>query len=111
MTTGKNSIVLFDFGASILSSKVDHKAIIDQHTDIFEKGKELYLVISHWDADHYNLLCLLGDDYLKKIRKAIFSSEIKGESALQIAERLKNIVNHTSAYLLNPDIKHLGRLA
>lgn len=52
---------IFDCGCSMFYSRAKCTEIIQQRGGIPRLGKRTTLIISHWDIDHYNLLCALED--------------------------------------------------
>lgn len=84
----EDNLTLFDFGASVYYSKQQLRRIIEDHAHLL-KGKEcITLLISHWDVDHYNCLCAVDDEFLKRICCVFFPSEIVTLTAKQITARL-----------------------
>ncbi len=61
------NLTIFDFGTSIYAKKIDMHNIISMHSPYFINSCKIFLVISHWDCDHYNLLTAVDDKFLKNI--------------------------------------------
>lgn len=61
----EHNLTIFDFGSSIYYSKEKQKTIVNEHIDFINMHDRISLVISHWDIDHYNLLCSVSDDFFE----------------------------------------------
>ena len=85
----QNNLTLFDFGASLYYSASQLKAIIRDHLYLFDGKKRVSLIISHWDSDHCNLLCVADAALLQKICCVFFPPEIITLTAKQAVARIK----------------------
>lgn len=84
-----HSLTLFDFGASIYSSKKDLYSILDSIIGKFNNFRcRPSLIISHWDVDHYNLLTAIEDKYLNCFCCVFAPAQIISLTAQQVARRL-----------------------
>lgn len=54
----------------------------------------MILIISHWDVDHYNLLCAADDTLLKRISTVIVPDYVDTQTAEKAIKRLKD--NHVT---------------
>ena len=86
----KNNLTLFDFGASVFSTKMHHMDILYCHRDMINQNRTISLIISHWDSDHYNLLCTVDDDFLEKLCCVFYPCNIITQTAKQIMKRINN---------------------
>lgn len=84
---GRN-LTLFDFGASMYCSKTQLQSIIHRHTALFKNKPRTSLIISHWDIDHYNLLCAVDDTFLRDLCCVFCPPDVIGLTAAQIAARM-----------------------
>lgn len=62
-----NNLTIFDFGASLYYSYRQTKAIFDEHSTFINKHSTTSLIISHWDLDHYKMLCIVPDKFLQNL--------------------------------------------
>lgn len=53
------AIVFYDFGCCKIKSKKDASELFGKLEQYFKKNIDVYIIISHWDIDHYILLKLL----------------------------------------------------
>lgn len=93
---GEN-LTLFDFGASIYSTKEQLENMLRDHSWLLEKAGRISLIISHWDCDHYNFLSVVPDVFLRKLCCVFYSSEAITLTAKQIEGRIEKLCSwHTS---------------
>lgn len=85
----KTSLTIFDFGSSIYYSRHKQEDILETHKKFINGHKQISLIISHWDVDHYNLLCSASNDFLKKICCVFYPSYGVGMTMKQVAKRLE----------------------
>lgn len=85
---GRN-LTLFDFGASMYCTKMQLNNIIDRHAKILNSGSNISLIISHWDVDHYNLLCAADDGFWNQLCCVFYPLDIVGLTAMQIWNQIK----------------------
>ena len=85
-----NVLTIFDCGASIFSSKLELKRIADKITDKFDHSYKTSLIISHWDSDHYNLLTVIDDRWLRRFCCVFFPAEVISLTSKQVVKRLFN---------------------
>lgn len=83
-------LTIFDFGANIFASKSKLKSIADEITCKFDNSYITSLIISHWDCDHYNLLTVLDDSWLKRVCCVFFPAEVITLTSKQVVRRLIN---------------------
>lgn len=88
ISDGEN-LTIFDFGASIYYSKKKAKEIFDAHEDYIMNHAKISLIISHWDIDHYNFLCVAPDNFLQKICCIFYPSHGTGVTFMQVAARIE----------------------
>lgn len=82
------SLTIFDFGANIFASKSKLKSIADEITHKSDKAYKTSLVISHWDCDHYNLLTVLDNNWLRRLCCVFFPAEVISLTSKQMVKRL-----------------------
>ena len=93
---GEN-LTLFDFGASIYSTKEQLENMLRDHSWLLEKAGRISLIISHWDCDHYNFLSVVPDGFLRKLCCVFYPSEAITLTAKQIEGRIEKLCSwHTS---------------
>lgn len=85
----KTNLTIFDFGVSLYYSASKHIAIYHAHADYINGHESVSLIISHWDIDHYNLLCFAPDDFYKKICCIFFPPWGVGVTMKQISARIQ----------------------
>lgn len=90
-------LTIFDFGSSFYYSKSKQNMILDAHLDFIKKHDRVSLVISHWDIDHYNLLCAVPDQFLQNICCVFYPSLGIGLTMTQIAEKIKRNCKYRNA--------------
>lgn len=83
-------LTIFDFGANIFASKSKLKSIADELAHRYGNSKKISLIISHWDCDHYNLLTVLDDDWLRRFCCVFFPAEVITLTSKQVVKRLIN---------------------
>ena len=54
-----------------------------------KKHEIVSLIISHWDIDHYNLLCVAPDDFLQNLSCVFYPAEGIGLTMKQVAARIE----------------------
>lgn len=97
---GEN-LVLFDFGASMYHPKQTIEDILSAHDDLLCSASTISLIISHWDIDHYKLLCYAGSTFLQRISCAFYpSTGIIGTTAKQALARIEYFCQSKNA--INP---------
>lgn len=80
-----NNQTYFDYGASVLFSKVQIKNLLNDMPEFDDKTS---LIISHWDADHCNMLKFIDDEKLNKLCCAFVPSKCISLTSQIIAEKL-----------------------
>ena len=85
-----NNITFFDFGASIYYTRSEQKQIIKSHYETLNCSKRKSMIISHWDVDHYNLLCSVDDDFLRKLCCVFLPENPISLTAKQVVKRLED---------------------
>lgn len=81
-------LTLFDFGCSKLYSTDQQLRILKDH-DLFIKNHErISLIISHWDIDHYNLLCNVGKEFIEGLCCVFVVKQTMTATASQVLNRL-----------------------
>ena len=93
----EHNLTIFDFGSSIYYSKEKQKTIVNEHIDFINMHDRISLVISHWDIDHYNLLCSVSDDYLSNICCIFYPPQGIGVTLMQIKTRIEKICRYRNA--------------
>lgn len=93
----QNHLTLFDFGASIYYSKNQLERIFRDHSLLFEDKSYISMIISHWDCDHYNLLCVADDAFLEKICCVYYPPNVITLTAKQIAARIRRCCKYRVA--------------
>ena len=93
----QSHLALFDFGASIYYSKHQLERIYCDHIPPFEDKFQISMIISHWDCDHYNLLCVADDVFLKKLCCVYYPPTIITLTAKQIAARIRKCCRYRVA--------------
>lgn len=83
------NLTFFDFGASCYASNSQLCNIIKSHQSLF-KDKCISIIISHWDVDHYNLLCVAEDNFFKSICCVFYPNEAITLTSKQIIRRMEN---------------------
>ena len=71
--------------------------ILDAHRTFIKKHERVSLIISHWDIDHYNLLCAVPDEFLRDICCIFYPSWGIGLTMTQVAEKIKRNCNYRNA--------------
>ena len=68
--------------------------ILQSHIQLFDDKSNISLIISHWDCDHYNLLCVADDSFFENINNLQAENEElkKKNSELEQALREFEIV-------------------
>lgn len=85
----ERNLTIFDFGSSFYYSKNKQNMILDAHWGFINKHQRVSLIISHWDIDHYNLLCAVPDTFLQNICCVFYPSLGIGLTMMQVAEKIK----------------------
>lgn len=83
------NLTIFDFGASMYYPKKKLEGILDTHKDYIKRHGTISLIISHWDIDHYNLLCVVSDEFLQKLCCVFYPSKGIGLTMMQVAKRIE----------------------
>lgn len=83
------NLTLFDFGASMYHSKAQLRAILHNHAALLQGKDRISLILSHWDVDHFNLLCAVSDAFLRNLCCVCYPSSAVGLAATQIEARLR----------------------
>lgn len=91
---GDNNQTYFDYGASVLFSKVQIKNLLNDMPEFDDKTS---LIISHWDADHCNMLKFIDDEKLKKLCCAFVPSKCISLTSQMLAEKLLNNCSYVVA--------------
>lgn len=81
-------LTIFDFGASVFASKSKLKSIANEITHKSDNLYKTSLIISHWDCDHYNLLTVLDDNWLRRFCCVFFPAEVISLTSKQVVKRL-----------------------
>lgn len=84
----KVNLTLFDFGASFYYSDSKLSTILNDHMDFMEGHDSVSLIISHWDIDHYNLLCVAQEDFLQSLCRVSYPDKGVGVTMKQVAARI-----------------------
>lgn len=87
LSDGKN-LTLFDLGCSINYTRAQQVQILDRHADFIGKHARVTLIVSHWDLDHYNLLCNADTDLIESLCCVFVPLQPMGVTAKQILNRL-----------------------
>lgn len=82
-------LTLFDFGASIYNTKAQLERILQDHAPLFANKASISMILSHWDCDHFNLLCAVDNSFLEHICCIFYPPGVMSLTARQIAERIK----------------------
>ena len=85
----KTNLTIFDFGTSFYYSKTKQNAILNAHKEFIKGHDRVSLIISHWDIDHYNLLCVASDEFLENICCIFYPSVGIGLTMAQVAARIQ----------------------
>lgn len=87
LTSLKNKIdIFYDFGTDVKFKDSDIKQILRR----FPFTNPAYVVISHWDLDHYCALLQLDDNKMKKIKSVLAPSKMPDtKSLVKALNRLK----------------------
>ncbi len=104
----EENLTIFDFGASFCYSRQEIDTILSEHNHILSSFKKISLMISHWDIDHYNLLCHASDEFLKCIEYAFCHPAPIGLTAKQAAKRIRNCPHFTVIVPQPSKIKKCG---
>lgn len=84
-----NNITFFDFGSSIYFTGNEQKQIIKNHSASLNCSKRKSMIISHWDVDHYNLLCSVDDSFLKGLCCVFLPDNPISLTAKQVVKRIE----------------------
>lgn len=93
----ERNLTIFDFGSSFYYSQKKQNMILEAHWDFIKKHERVSLIISHWDIDHYNLLCAVPDTFLQNICCVFYPSLGIGLTMIQVAEKIKRNCNYRNA--------------
>lgn len=96
------NLTLFDFGTSVYYSKNKQNTILNAHRDFIINHRRVSLIISHWDVDHYNLLCAVPDEFLRNICCVFYPSSGIGLTMMQVAARIKKNCHYRVAIIPPP---------
>lgn len=96
------NLVLFDFGASTYSTEARLKEILENHCWLLEEKERISLIISHWDLDHYILLCAADDTLLNRMCGVFLPADVVSLTAKQIAARLKRHCTYCISIVPSP---------
>lgn len=89
LTSLKNEInIFYDFGADVKFKDGDIKQILRR----IPFTNSAYVVISHWDLDHYCVLLQLDDNKMKKIKSVLAPSKMPDTKSLD------KVLNHLKKY-------------
>lgn len=81
------NLTFFDFGASLEWTKQTCEDVLNKHRELINNSERISIIISHWDSDHYNLLTVVDDNFLKKVCCVFVPEKVVSLTA-------KNILNH-----------------
>ena len=101
------NLTIFDFGSSYYYSKMKQKSIVDAHINYINGHKCISLIISHWDVDHYNLLCIVSDDFLKNLCCVFCPPTGIGLSIKQVMERIDKNCSFINTIASSPNSSHV----
>lgn len=95
-----DNLALFDFGASMYygTQKIDN--IIQNHRKILNAAERVTLIISHWDLDHFNMLCRVADSFFSDICCVFCPPIAIGLTASQVIDRIQDNCNYIN--VINP---------
>lgn len=95
-----DNLALFDFGASMYygTKKIDN--IIQNHRKILNAAERVTLIISHWDLDHFNMLCRVADSFFSDICCVFCPPIAIGLTASQVIDRIQDNCNYIN--VINP---------
>jgi len=80
--------IVYDIGTQVFIKKNDAREMIKSHIHISHIYKHVpFLIISHWDFDHYNILLSMTDDELKSFNCIIAPDNIKSCTPSKIIQR------------------------
>lgn len=80
---------IYDLGASLWLKGVDIKKFAcERFAEIKKEKKEIYIIISHWDKDHYQALLTLKDETLSEVKGLIAPKPNKSKLAQETIQRV-----------------------
>lgn len=98
-----NTIVQYDMGADIHTSKQQVEAIYKAHAHKVDPNKKAILVISHWDMDHIHCLCSMSDkDIQDTFCKVWCPDTIKSNTADNILSKLQRALTKANVKCVTP---------
>ena len=84
------SAVLFDFGAPMYASVQRTLQYYASTVSVFQ-NKTYGLIISHWDIDHYKMLCYAPDSFFNNIQFIAFPTRVIRYTAKQLLNRMSSL--------------------
>ncbi|WP_028774022.1 hypothetical protein [Shewanella waksmanii] len=103
--TRKHTII-YDLGASSRYSETQIKALIDRRFKNFLE-RSVYIVISHWDMDHFQSLKYLSKEHFSKIIAVYGPTNVP--STLVYQDAIDNILENNVPFHLIPNTDRTGR--
>lgn len=79
----KDKALLYDLGAHNSANNVKVKRTFYSEYNLY-KGKEYGLIISHWDIDHYQQLCVAPNIFFHRMSFIIFPAVVNTVAAAQL---------------------------
>ena len=101
------ALTIFDFGASIFASRSELNNISNAITRKFDSSLKTSLIISHWDCDHYNLLTVLDDNWIRKFCCVFFPADVISLTSKQVVKRLLSNCKYICTFK-SPSVKTKG---
>ncbi|MGC9403616.1 hypothetical protein ACP43V_14290 [Vibrio genomosp. F10 str. 9ZC157] len=98
--------VIYDLGASSRYSETQIRKLIDRRFKNFSE-KSVYIIISHWDMDHFQSLKYLSKDNFSKVKAVYGPTNIP--STLVYQKAIDNILNNKVPFKLIPNTERIGR--
>lgn len=102
ISDGQN-LAIFDFGLSFYYTRSKAEKIYQDHERFLQEHSRVSLIISHWDIDHYKMLCFVPDCFFEKICCVFCPSAGMGLTYMQVVARIsrfcvrRNIINSVSS--------------
>ncbi|MCW7552733.1 hypothetical protein NX722_08780 [Endozoicomonas gorgoniicola] len=102
-----NEILIYDTGASSRYKTSEIQDLVEKRFSTF-KNKEICIIISHWDMDHFQALKYLSDHHLRGIKYIYGPSNIPNSNVYKsTVEHLKS--KNVGLTLISPSTKRTGR--
>ena len=99
----QNGIVrlVYDVGAPITASNTELQRYINQYAKQYAADHP-YLVLSHWDMDHYHCLMQMTDAEIRNFSKFICVDKMKSLTSKSLYNRMEQVLGRKNIFCYSP---------